>query len=54
MEFTLDANGILRHHCSGKKICPENGGTGSGTKIIMSSSCTDAQAKFVRTAGMIY
>ncbi|KAK3726284.1 hypothetical protein QZH41_012709, partial [Actinostola sp. cb2023] len=51
MQFSLDANGIFRHHCSGKKVCLENGGTASGTKVVISSTCTDEQAKFTRTAG---
>lgn len=52
IEFILDANGILRHHCSGKKVCPE--GTFDGAKIVLSSTCTDQQATFVRTPGTYF
>lgn len=49
MEFSLDANGVLRHHCSGKMVCPENGNSGAAIKV--NSGCTEEDSKFERTAG---
>ena len=51
MEFSLDVNGILRHHCSGKMVCPENGATNNGARLTVSSTCTEENSKFERTAG---
>ncbi|XP_048584529.1 uncharacterized protein LOC5514577 [Nematostella vectensis] len=51
MEFSLDATGILRHTCSGRKVCPEGGGTSKGTRLVIDSSCSDADATFTRTSG---
>ncbi|XP_032229700.2 uncharacterized protein LOC5505409 [Nematostella vectensis] len=51
MEFSLDATGILRHTCSGRKVCPEGGNTWNGVRLAISSSCTDEDSKFVRTSG---
>lgn len=31
---------MLRHTCSGKMVCPENGGTRNGVRIVVSSTCT--------------
>ncbi|KAK3716434.1 hypothetical protein QZH41_016845, partial [Actinostola sp. cb2023] len=50
MEFRLDANGILWHHCSKRRVCPENGNTGNGARLVISSACKDEDSKFVRTA----
>ena len=51
MKFNLDENGILRHHCSGKMVCPEDGETHNGAKVVLSSSCKEEDAKFEKTAG---
>ena len=53
-QFTLDADGVLRHSCSGKMVCPENGGDGNGAKIVVSSACKVEDSKFERTSGKIY
>ncbi|KXJ11173.1 Disintegrin and metalloproteinase domain-containing protein 15 [Exaiptasia diaphana] len=50
MEFKLDSNGILWHECSQHRVCPENGGTWNGVKLVISSSCKDEDSKFVRTS----
>ncbi|XP_066014989.1 uncharacterized protein [Pocillopora verrucosa] len=50
-QFTLDADGVLRHSCSGKMVCPENGGDGNGAKIVVSSTCKVEDSKFERTSG---
>ncbi|XP_031572100.1 uncharacterized protein LOC116306186 isoform X2 [Actinia tenebrosa] len=49
MKFRLDTNGILWHHCSGRRVCPENGNTQNGARLVISSSCKDEDSKFVRT-----
>ncbi|KAK3698442.1 hypothetical protein QZH41_010011 [Actinostola sp. cb2023] len=49
MEFRLDANGTLWHHCSQRRVCPENGKTGDGVRLVISSDCKDEDSKFVRT-----
>ena len=49
MEFRLDANGVLRHHCSGKMVCPDNGNNGAALGV--SSGCTEENSKFTRTEG---
>ncbi|PFX13518.1 Disintegrin and metalloproteinase domain-containing protein 9 [Stylophora pistillata] len=49
-QFTLAADGVLRHSCSGKMVCPENGGTGNGAKIVVSSTCKTEDSKFERTS----
>lgn len=48
-QFTLEANGVLRHKCSGKMVCPQ--GSGNGAKIVVSSSCNANNSKFYRTTG---
>ena len=53
MEFRLDANGILWHHCSNKRVCPENGNTWSGVRLVISSTCKDEDSKFIRTASKL-
>ena len=50
-QFTLGTDGVLRHSCSGKMVCPENGGTHNGAKIVVSSTCKTEDAKFERTSG---
>ena len=50
-QFTLGADGVLRHTCSGKMVCPENGGTRNGVRIVVSSTCTLEDSKFERTSG---
>ena len=49
MEFSLDANGVLRHHCSGKMVCPDN--DNNGAVLGVSSGCTEENSKFTRTEG---
>ena len=48
-QFTLEANGVLRHKCSGRMVCPQ--GSGNGAKIVVSSSCNANNSKFYRTTG---
>lgn len=50
-QFTLDVNGILRHHCSRKKVCPKDGATHRRASIVISSRCSDEDSKFIRTPG---
>ncbi|XP_073247149.1 uncharacterized protein [Porites lutea] len=47
LQFSLDSNGVLRHSCSRKMVCPENGN--NGAKILLSDSCTTDFSKFERT-----
>ena len=51
LQFTLGSDGVLRHHCSGKMVCPENGAINNGARIVVSGSCTVENSKFERTAG---
>ncbi|KAJ7386460.1 metalloendopeptidase [Desmophyllum pertusum] len=51
VQFTLGSDGVLRHSCSGKMVCPENGATNNGAKIVVSSSCKADDSKFERTSG---
>ncbi|KAL9951076.1 hypothetical protein ACROYT_G043672 [Oculina patagonica] len=51
LQFELGSDGVLRHTCSGKMVCPENGGTHDGARIVVSSTCTVENSKFERTAG---
>ena len=48
-QFSLGADGVLRHSCSGKMVCPQ--GSRNGAKIVVSSSCTADDSKFERTSG---
>ena len=50
-QFTRGKDGLLRHACSGKLVCPENGGTHNGAKIVVSRTCKVADSKLVRTVG---
>ncbi|KAL9951078.1 hypothetical protein ACROYT_G043674 [Oculina patagonica] len=50
LQFELGSDGVLRHTCSGKMVCPENGGTHNGARIVVSSTCTVENSKFERTA----
>ncbi|XP_022804380.1 zinc metalloproteinase-disintegrin-like kaouthiagin-like [Stylophora pistillata] len=50
-QFTLGTDGVLRHTCSGKMVCTENGGTGNSVKIVVSSTCSLEDSKFERTSG---
>ena len=50
LQFSLDSNGVLRHSCSRKMVCPENGN--NGAKILLSDSCTTDFSKFERTTGL--
>ncbi|RMX44841.1 hypothetical protein pdam_00009262 [Pocillopora damicornis] len=52
-QFTLGADGVLRHTCSGKMVCPENGGTRNGVRIVVSSTCTLEDSKFERTSDCV-
>ena len=47
-KFTL-SNGVLKQHCSGKKICPKR--VYYGAPLTISDSCEECQAKFERTKG---
>ena len=49
LQFSLDSNGVLRHNCSGKMICPQS--YSNGAKIVVSSSCAVENSKFERTPG---
>ena len=42
-KFTF-LNGVLKQHCSGKKICPK--GVYYGAPLVISDSCEESQAKF--------
>lgn len=48
-QFTLESNGVLRHSCSGKMVCPT--GSGNGASLVVSSSCLTNNSKFERTQG---
>ena len=48
-QFTLESNGVLRHSCSGKMVCPT--GSGYGASLVVSSSCLTNDSKFERTQG---
>ena len=50
-QFKLGVDGVLIHHCSGKRVCPQDGATGNGAKIVISSKCSAEDSKFVRTTG---
>ena len=50
-QFRLSADGVLYHHCSGKRVCPQKGATRDGAKIVISSKCSEDNSKFVRTKG---
>ncbi|KAK3716436.1 hypothetical protein QZH41_016844, partial [Actinostola sp. cb2023] len=50
MDFRLDANGILWHHCSKRRVCPENENKSNGVRLVISIACKDEDSKFVRTA----
>ena len=50
-QFTRGKDGLLRHACSGKLVCPENGGTHNGAKIVVSRTCKVADSKLVRSVG---
>ena len=52
LQFSLGSDGVLRHSCSGKMVCPE--GSYNGAKIVVSSSCTAEDSKFERTPGKCY
>ena len=49
LQFSLGSDSVLRHSCSGKMVCPQNGN--NGAKIVVSSSCTVDYSKFERTPG---
>ncbi|KAJ7351655.1 hypothetical protein OS493_036205 [Desmophyllum pertusum] len=51
LQFTLGLDGVLRHSCSGKMVCPENGATNNGAKIVVSGSCKAEDSMFERTPG---
>mgnify|MGYP001792384257 CR=1 FL=1 len=50
-QFRLTSDGVLLHHCSGKRVCPQ-GRVGNGVNLVISSSCTEESSKFVRTKGI--
>ena len=49
IKFVLSPDGVLRHHCSQKKICPKGGHGGYGVPLIISGKCDKEQSKFERT-----
>lgn len=53
MQFSLSADGTLKHHCSGKMVCPRKPAQGKRCELMISSKCQPQDAKFERTAGMI-
>lgn len=53
LQFTLGSDGLLRHSCSGKMVCPENGLTKNGAKIVISGTCTVEDSTFERTPGCL-
>ena len=50
-KFTLSSDGVLRQHCSRKKICPKGGQGGYGVPLVISGKCDKEQSKFERTTG---
>ena len=48
-KFILSPDGVLRHHCSRKKICPKGGQGGYGVPLVISGNCNTEQSKFERT-----
>lgn len=48
-KFTLSPDGVLKHHCSRKKICPKGGNGGYGVPLVISEKCDNEQSKFERT-----
>ncbi|XP_020611781.1 disintegrin and metalloproteinase domain-containing protein 8-like isoform X2 [Orbicella faveolata] len=48
-KFLLSPDGVLRHHCSRKKICPKGGQGGYGVPLVISGNCDKEQSKFERT-----
>lgn len=53
MQFSLSADGTLKHHCSGKMVCPRKPAQGKRCELMISSKCQPQDGKFERTAGMI-
>ena len=51
MQFTLSADGILKHHCSGKMVCPRKPAKGKWCELMISNRCQPQDATFERTAG---
>ena len=51
MEFSLDEEGVLRHHCSGKMVCPERDSIRNGARLHVSTACNKEDSKYERTAG---
>ena len=50
-KFILSSDGVLRHHCSQKMICPKGGQAGYGVPLVISGRCGKGQSKFERTSG---
>ncbi|XP_020631475.1 uncharacterized protein LOC110068439 [Orbicella faveolata] len=50
MQFTLSADGTLKHHCSGKMVCQRKPAQGKRCELMISSKCQPQDAKFERTA----
>ena len=51
MQFALSADGSLKHHCSGKLVCPRKPAQGKRCELMISSKCQPQTSKFERTAG---
>lgn len=51
MEFTLSADGLLRHACSNALVCPKDSKNTANTLLVVSRKCSNSQAKFERTKG---
>lgn len=52
-KFVLSSDGVLRHHCSRKKICPKGGQGGYGVPLVISGNCDKEQSKFERTTSRL-
>ena len=50
-KFSLSPDGVLRHHCSGKKVCPKGGQAWYGVPLVIGGNCDIKQSKFERTSG---
>ena len=51
MQFSLSADGTLKHHCSGRPVCPRKPARGKNCELMISSKCQPQDSKFERTAG---
>ena len=49
-QFSFGSDGVLRHSCSGKMVCPEE--KRKRAKLIVSSRCSAQDASFEQTTGV--